>query len=124
MIIGIGCDIVDHEVSKKLNWGTDFSVLQRIFSKRELYILSSKELKFLSGRFAAKEAVVKCLGKGMYDGIALSDIHILQTEDSCPLIELSGEVKNLSERLKINRWHVSITHCSQYSMAYVIAESV
>lgn len=123
MIIGIGCDIVEYETSKKLKWDSDISILNRIFSQKEIEIYSSKkELKFLSGRFAAKEAVLKCLGTGMQDGIALIDIQILQSKECKPTIELYGQAKEISDKIGINRWHISITHSTFYSLAFVIAE--
>jgi holo-[acyl-carrier protein] synthase len=123
MIIGIGCDIVEHETSKILNWGSDVSILNRIFSQKEIEIYSSqKELKFLSGRFAAKEAVLKCLGTGMQDGIALSDIQILQSPQGKPVLELFGEVKKISDKIGIRFWHISISHSTYYSLAFATAE--
>ena len=124
MIIGIGCDIVDHEISKNLNWDSDVSILTRIFSQREIEIYSlKKEVKFLFGRFAGKEAVMKCLGTGMQDGIALCDIQILQSAEGKPILELCGTVKKISDELGINQWHLSITHSSRYSLAFVTAEN-
>lgn len=124
MIIGIGCDIVEHETSKSLNWGSDISVLNRIFSQKEIEIYSlEKELKFLSGRFAAKEAILKCLGTGMQDGIALPDIQIIQSPEGNPIIELFGKIKEISDAIGINIWHISISHSAYYSLAFVTAEN-
>lgn len=124
MIIGIGCDIVEHEISKTLNWDSDLSVLNRIFSQKEIEIyFSQKELKFLSGRFATKEAILKCLGAGMQDGIALTDIQILQSPEGKPVVELFGEVKQISDKMGICFWHISITHSTSYSLAFVTAEN-
>lgn len=121
--MGIGCDLVSHEMTENLNWGSDAIVLRRIFSLRELELYDiQKNLKFLSGRFAAKEAVVKCLGTGMADGIALNEIHILQSQLGKPEIELTGEVKKLAKQLGINFWQVSISHSTTHSVAFVIAE--
>lgn len=125
MIIGIGCDVVEHETSKSLNWGSDISVLNRIFSQKEIEIYSSnKELKFLCGRFAAKEAVLKCLGTGMQDGIALSNIQILISPEGKPVLELFGELKKISDKIGVGFWHISISHSKGYSMAFVIAERI
>lgn len=123
MIIGIGCDIVEHEISKRLNWDSDFSVLKRIFSQKEVDIYSfKKNIQFLAGRFAAKEAVLKCLGTGMEDGLALSEIQILQKGEK-PEIVLLGKVREISDRMKIRIWHISISHSNEHSIAFVIAEN-
>lgn len=123
MIIGIGCDIVEHEEAQKLEWDSNPAVQNRIFSQKEteIYLLSNN-IKFLCGRFAAKEAILKCLGTGMEDGIALTDIQILQSENGQPFIQLQGNSLIISEKLGINFWHISITHSRYFSIAYVIAE--
>lgn len=123
MIIGIGCDIVDHDLTLKLKWDSN-GTLQRIFSKREFLIYDiKKEIKFVAGRFAVKEAVLKCIGTGMIDGIALSEIEILQLKNGKPKLKLTGKVKKLSDQLGIDTWFVSISHTTTTSIAMVIAES-
>lgn len=123
MIVGIGCDIVEHQVCRILNWENDIEILKRIFSQAEIDIYKLKyDLKFLAGRFAAKEAILKCLGTGMIDGISLIEIEILQTMDKKPIVILSGKTKEVTERLKISYWHISISHTSTFSTAYVVAE--
>lgn len=123
MIISIGCDIVEHTVSRKLNWENNRAIQSRIFSNRELDLCPAKgTLQFLSGRFAAKEAILKCLFTGMEDGIALTDIEILKEDAGRPNIILSGTPLHLSISLGIKNWHVSISHSSSFSQAFVIAE--
>lgn len=124
MIINIGCDLVEHKMSQNLDWGNNKLIQNRIFSQKELEIYSlKKQLRFLSGRFAAKEAILKCLSVGMEDGISLTDIEILQSENGKPNINLSGNVLQISKDLGINKWHISITHSSIFSQAFVIAEN-
>jgi holo-[acyl-carrier protein] synthase len=123
MTIGIGCDIVEHDMAIRLKWESDLSVQKRIFTSNELEIFHQKnDIKFLAGRFAAKEAVLKCLGTGMQDGIALTDIQILQSENEKPIIELNGEPKQISDAMEISSWHISISHSNKYSIAFAIAE--
>jgi|SRR6266487_5422176 len=125
MIIGIGCDIVEHSVTRSLNWESNISTQSRTFSQKELDIYSSKkELSFLSGRFAAKEAILKCIGTGIQDGIALPEIQILQSENGKPIIELHGKAKEISDTMEISLWHISITHSEEYSIAFAIAEKL
>jgi holo-[acyl-carrier protein] synthase len=66
--------------------------------------------------------VLKCLGIGMRDGIALSDIKILQIEGGKPIIKVQGEVKRLSKIMGVKSWHISISHSINHSFAFVIAE--
>lgn len=123
MITGIGCDIVEHNLATELKWDCDEKILIRIFSKHEIETYKTNgDIKYLSGRFAVKESVIKCLGTGMYDGLALTDIEVLETIEGKPTIELKGEAKRVSSELNISNWHVSISHSKQFSIAYVIAE--
>jgi len=123
MIVGIGCDVVHHEITQSLGWITNPRILQRIFSTKELELFqASRTERFLSGRFAVKEAVLKCLGSGMKDGIALTDIHVLQSETGKPILEIEGQVKELAEYLGVKSWHISISHTAFNSTAFVIAE--
>lgn len=123
MIIGIGCDIVNHERLEKLNWSTDLDFQRRILSDEEYLLFQEvKDVKFIAGRFAAKEAVVKCLGTGMEDGISFTHIKILQNLEGAPKIMIIGPEIELVKDKGIESWHVSISHTDDYSIAVVIAE--
>jgi holo-[acyl-carrier protein] synthase len=125
MVIGVGCDIVGHQLTGDLNWATNTSVQNRIFSNKELAIYqANKEISFLAGRFAAKEAVLKCLGTGMQDGISLTEIEVIKNDLGKPILTLSGQVKELSDNKGINNWQISISHCSEHSMAIALAECI
>lgn len=124
MIIGIGCDIVEFNIVEKFQWESDIKFLSKVFSSREIETYSkNKKVRYLAGRFAVKEAVLKSLGTGMYDGIYLKDIEIIKLETGQPTIELSGEIKRISQNAGVNKWFVSISHSSNNSIAYVIAEN-
>jgi len=124
MIIGIGCDVVDHDTTKRLGWISNTRLLQRVFSIRELELFEAQKTeRFLSGRYAAKEAILKCLGTGMRDGTSLTDVQILQAESGRPIVEICGEVEEVARQMGIISWHVSISHTPYSSTAFVIAES-
>ena len=123
MIVGVGCDIVNHKVTELLNWKTDLNLLRKVFSRNELDLYGTdKSLQFLAGRFAAKEALLKCLGTGMQDGISLTEIETLSSERGQPRISVTGEVQKISNELGVELWHISITHSFDYSFAFVIGE--
>ena len=125
MILGIGSDIVQHDKnSKLLSWDTDSNFAQRILSDQELAIFYNHHSKdnFIAGRFAAKEAVLKCLATGMKDGISLKDIDIANSESGQPNVQLSGEVKRLCENVGINKWYITISHSEDFTVAFAIAE--
>lgn len=126
MIIGVGCDIVGHSLTVKLKWHSNQKARVRLFSAKELKLLPRKislQVQFLSGRFAVKEAVLKCLGTGIIDGISLREIETLKDKRNRPIIVLNGRVKKMAIEKKISHWHVSISHTDLHSIALVIAEN-
>lgn len=123
MIIGIGCDVVNHNLTQNLGWLSNSPTVRRVFSPKELELLkANNSVRFISGRFAAKEAILKCLGTGMKDGISLTDIEIFQSDAGQPIIHIKGEVEKIAIRMGIVSWHISISHTDNTSTAFVIAE--
>jgi len=108
----IGCDIVEIERIEKayLKLGDAFSA--RLLSDREseLFIQKNRSMSFLSGRFAAKEAVSKCLKTGL-GKFGLKNIEILTGENGEPVVYLNGNKADLD---------VSISHSKNVAMAVAI----
>jgi len=124
MIIGVGCDIVEHEITTKLEWFDNSSILKRLFSLSEIEKSPVKnQEKYFSGRFAVKEAILKCLNTGMEDGISLTQIEIIKTESGTVKALLTGQVKKIADLKNITDWHISISHSNHSSIAFVIAEN-
>jgi holo-[acyl-carrier protein] synthase len=123
MIVGIGCDIVDHKETIDLGWLSNSRLQQRVFSLEELQLYqTNRTIRFISGRFATKEAVLKSLSIGIRDGISLTDIQVLQNSAGKPILEIGGEVKRIAEQLGISSWHITISHSAHTSAAFVVAE--
>jgi len=126
MIVGIGCDLVSHALIKKQKWHSNIEVSSRIFTKNEFELFKSLErnkgVQFLAGRFAAKEAILKCLGTGMLDGISLHDIEILQSKKGRPVAVMKGKVKKIAGKIGVRNWQVSVSHCRGYSLAFALAQ--
>lgn len=81
---GIGIDIVG--VS-----GLSDKVANKILSKKEMVEFNSylktnrkRAMEFLAGRLASKEAYLKAIGVGTYEGVSLPDISIYKDENGEP----------------------------------------
>ncbi len=122
-IKGIGTDIIEiKRIEKSVEkWGDRF--LFRIFSSREIAYARSKQAFFassLAARFAAKEAVLKALGTGL-SGSNWQEIEIT-SYNGVPGVVLKGAVKARADALGIGRVHLSLSHCGEYALAFVVAE--
>lgn len=125
MVIAIGCDVVEHHLTRTLGWVTSTRARERVFSVLELDLCGERQLDlFMSGRFAGKEAILKCLGVGIRDGVALTDLEILQDELGKPIVSIKGDALIIAQKLGIVSWHISISHSSSFSTAFVIAEGI
>jgi holo-[acyl-carrier protein] synthase len=106
MIIGIGTDIV--EISR-IKDNSD-KIAKRILSANEYQLYSSykknRQLEFLAGRFACKEAIIKALNSK----INMKEIDISYND-------LNKLLTNLDYNL-----HISIAHEKKYATAICIYE--
>jgi len=111
----IGIDIIEIARLKAAiaRQGEDF--LKRIYTDSELKSYRWK-LPSLAARFAAKEAVIKALGKPTA-GAKLKDIEILADDKGKPLVNLYGEAQNQAKALGLDKFAVSLSHSKEYAIA-------
>ncbi|MBA4372965.1 MAG: holo-[acyl-carrier-protein] synthase [Thermodesulfovibrio sp.] len=122
MIFGIGTDIVRTERLKAAveKWGDRF--LKRVYTDGEIAYSYKKSNPFLSlaARFAAKEALIKAIGKRT--PVAMTDIEIVNNEHGGPSISPKGKLSIYFDQQKIQQTHVSLSHENDYSIAFVVVE--
>jgi holo-[acyl-carrier protein] synthase len=96
--------------------------LERVYTpaEREYCLVGKLAIVRLSGRFAAKEAVLKVLGTGLRGGVVWTDIEVLPDPLGKPLVILHGVAAKLAEAAGIRRILISITHAGEYAMASAI----
>lgn len=128
MIIGIGVDMVDVDRIKSAMERRGEQFLERAFTAEEAaYCLRSQcpERRF-AGRFAAKEAVMKALGRGWFQGMPFKEIEVTRDESEegygRPGVRLSGRTAALADRLGVANISLSITHEQRAAVAFVVAE--
>jgi holo-[acyl-carrier protein] synthase len=97
----------------------------RVFTEREIAYCEKKQrgkYESYAGRFAAKEAVMKALGRGWGAKVRWLDIEVVRARSGKPDIVLHDKTAQWAEALGIRRWALSITHTKQHGLAYVIAQ--
>ncbi len=75
----------------------------------------------VSGRFAAKEAILKALGTGWRGQISWKDIEVVNDDLGQPQVTLSGECARIADQKGIQRILLSITHTQHHAAASAIA---
>lgn len=97
----IGCDIVENK--RLINKDQEF--INYVLTDKEQLLYKEFGLNFLFGRFAAKEAIMKCLPNTKE--LKYTDIEILKGENGEPITN-------------IDDISVSISHEKEYTIAYAI----
>ncbi len=121
MIVSLGLDIVEiARIEKDIErFGERF--VNRILGEEERsqYQKRNDRTLFLAGRFAAKEAVVKALGKYLTERPPLHQLEIINDQSGRPELVLTDNVK---AKLRGARCLLSITHERNYAAAVAIFE--
>jgi holo-[acyl-carrier protein] synthase len=96
--------------------------LSRVYTASErAYCLGCKDPVIrLSGRFAAKEAVMKMLGTGWRGGVEWTDIETLPDPLGKPLVTLHGATAKVATTLGITHVLLSISHAGEFAFASAI----
>lgn len=116
MIIGHGIDLQSIDAIEKA-YVKNERFAQRILTDRELLLFDSKksfrrQMEFLAGRWAAKEAFSKALGTGI-GSLGFKDIEIVSDDRGAPMISKSPFE---------GRCFVSLSHSGNFVQASVILE--
>jgi holo-[acyl-carrier protein] synthase len=115
MIFGIGVDLVDITRFVKALDQTP-KLRHRLFTETE------RELppQSLAARFAAKEALVKAVGKAT--GLSFQGVSVSKDQQGKPFFELTGETEQTIRSHGIGKLHLSLSHDGNMAVAYVVAE--
>ncbi len=123
MIVGLGIDLTEVEKIEK-NIKSD-AYLRKIFSALEIAecksVLNSAER--FTGKFAAKEAFMKAIGKGIRQEVWFTQIEVLNHDNGQPYVLAIGEAQTSLIALNVRNIHVSITHTKHHAAAVVILET-
>jgi holo-[acyl-carrier protein] synthase len=127
MVVSVGVDMIEVERVRQAleNSRSGKRFRARVFTEREIEYCEKKRrgrYQSYAGRFAAKEAVMKALGRGWGAKVRWLDIAVAPARGGRPEIFLQHKTARLAEELGIRRWFLSITHTEQHAIAHVIAQ--
>jgi holo-[acyl-carrier protein] synthase len=124
MIYGIGVDVIKIARFEQAldRWGN--RLRERVFTPQELSTCHNKAHpgRHLALRFAAKEAFLKALGIGMFQGVAWNEIEIINDPTGRPHMKVRGNAEKVCREEGIQEIFVSISHEHDYGVAQVLME--
>jgi holo-[acyl-carrier protein] synthase len=122
-IVGIGTEIVECLRIGRMIEQHGEQFLQRVYTEREIRWCQGRKraVEHFAGRWAAKEAVLRCLGSSGRKTLCWTDVEIRPMPTGKPQVLLCGAAKDAALRLRVADILVSIAHCRAYATAYALA---
>src|SRR5437870_11465708 len=122
-IVGIGTDIVEClRIGRMIEQHCELFLL-RVYTPREIRYCQGRKhsTEHFAGRWAAKEAILKCLGTGWRRGLCWTEVEVRNDPSGRPQVLLCGAAKDIAQQLRISDILLSISHCRAYATAYATA---
>ena len=116
--VAVGIDLV--RVSRMAARVDHATFLDRAFTPAEQQWCAGDPSR-LAGRWAAKEAAMKALGRGLGE-VAMTDLEVLAEPSGAPRLHLSGSAGAAAGAAGWTSWSVSISHDGDYATAVVVAQ--
>ena len=122
-IFGIGTDITECLRIARMIERHGELFLRRVYTDEEIRYCNSRRqaTQHFTGRWAAKEAILRALGTGWQRGMSWRDMEIRTDPSGRPLVALRGAMIDLIEHHNIAQLKVSISHCRTHAVAYALA---
>ncbi len=97
--------------------------LQRVFTPSEIVYCQNRKqaTQHFTGRWAAKEAVLKALGTGWVRGISWRDVEIVNRPGGRPEVVLHDGALQAAQFLGVDHVEISISHCHTHATAFAVA---
>ena len=122
MIIGTGIDLVETERMRSALKSPAF--VRRVFTPEEQVYCKScgaQLVQSFAARYAAKEAVMKSFGVGIFQG-AFTDIEVIHQPSGAPTLQLGGWFAARAAELGVTATHLSLSHTRHYGAAFCVLE--
>lgn len=124
MIFGIGTDIVGVARIEAAIERHGAAFAERILSAQELpeYTVHAYPARFLSKRFAAKEALAKATGQGLRHPVSLQRISVIHDELGKPAFHFDEVLSAHLHKMGVTNHHLSISDERDMVVAFVVLE--
>ena len=122
MVLGVGVDLLKMDRIAAAVADPDDPFLKKMFTRAEHELIGRRQnrLAAYATRFAAKEAVFKCLDADG-DEVRLGDIEVLAEETGRPRVLLHKTAAKAAEAAGITRVLLSLSWDGDYAVAYATA---
>ncbi|MCX7701009.1 MAG: holo-ACP synthase [Gemmataceae bacterium] len=122
-IVGIGTEIVECVRIAQMIERHREQFISRVFTEHEIAICRSRRrtTEHFAARFAAKEAVWKCLAPKSTRSIHWVEIEIQDRPGDPPRVVLHGSARDLALSRQVSDVFVTFAHSRHYATAHAIA---
>jgi holo-[acyl-carrier protein] synthase len=124
VIAGIGIDVAEvGRFEKEISLHGD-ELLRQFLSEDEIAACRMKghPWRYFAAHFAAKEALSKALGTGVWGSMSWLDVQVRHDQSGKLELHLAGQAARRSEDLGIDSIHLSLCHEREYAAAVVVLE--
>jgi holo-[acyl-carrier protein] synthase len=122
MVMGVGTDLVEIERFRLAMSRRGNRFTERLFSDDERRYADRHRdpAPRLAARFAAKEAVMKALGVGLWK-FAFRDVEVVRAASGAPSLALRGRAAELATERGVGSWLLSLSHTDATAIAVALA---
>jgi holo-[acyl-carrier protein] synthase len=128
MITGVGTDLIHLDRIEKVQLRSKQRFARKVLGDQEYAVWQSRTrldphrgLRYLAGRFAAKEALCKALGIGFRAPMRWHDFQLLNQENGQPVWHFTGAVAYYIQQRQLT-FHTSLSDDGKMLISFVVAE--
>lgn len=120
-LIGVGVDLVDLGRFRRALERRP-RLVERVFSEDERAHAARRRdpTEPLAARFAAKEAVMKAMGVGLWT-FPMREVEVVRAPSGAPAVRLHGRAAEVAAERGVTGWRLSLTHTATLAEAVAIA---
>jgi holo-[acyl-carrier protein] synthase len=119
VLLGVGVDMVDTADLAEMIESSGPSFINLCWTPSEQAFCSGS-IPRLAARWAAKEATMKALGRGIGE-VDPIDIEVVSIEGEPPFLQVHGSAEAIARERRVSRLALSLTHEGTFAVAFVVA---